>query len=84
MRKRASFGRSAGTQHRPASIAARASPGGMTASVDGHLADARQPSGEQAGDLLATGAGEAGDAEHLAGGHLEVEVAAPWCRAGDG
>ena len=35
-----------------------------------------QAAGEQAGHLLAARAGEAGDAEHLAGGDVEVEVGA--------
>ena len=46
------------------------------------VAAARDAPGEQPGDLLAARAGEPGDAEHLAGGDLEVEVGHGGAEAG--
>ena len=67
--------RSAGTQHNPRSIAARAPPGGRARRRPRCAAARSRKAGEQPGDLLAARSGEAGDTEHLAGADFEVEVA---------
>ena len=46
---------------------------GNAAAVDEHLTDPLDAPGEQAGQLVATGAGQPGDADDLAGVHVEAE-----------
>ena len=73
VRNSASLARSAGTAQSPASIAARGSNGRDRRAVDDDLADAQPAARQQAGQLVAAGAGQAGDADDLAAAHVEVD-----------